>query len=62
MEIHTKFCPSCKGTRITAFAGGATGMWQCKDCGFLNAVFPEKIERKEIKKIKIENGRRRKRK
>ena len=53
--MKVKFCPKCKNTDLAMVAGGEIGMWECKNCGFRGAIFPEKeIKLKErMKKILI---------
>lgn len=62
-----KFCPSCGSEDVMMVAGGVTGSWMCKNCGFSGSIFPEKellgrdeskMIAKEIKgkKVKKEKG------
>jgi ribosomal protein L37AE/L43A len=39
--ISKKFCPLCKGEDVEMMAGGVTGSWMCKKCGY-NGIMPEK--------------------
>ena len=39
--ITKKFCPDCGSEEVMMVAGGITGTWMCKDCGF-TGMFPEK--------------------
>lgn len=49
-KIKIKFCPKCKETRIIPIAGGQIGIFECVNCKFQSAIFPEKeIEIKEEK-------------
>tara|TARA_Y100000310_G_scaffold345413_1_gene464704 strand:- start:13595 stop:13768 length:174 start_codon:yes stop_codon:yes gene_type:complete len=41
-NIAKKFCPKCKSEDIMMMAGGVTGTWMCKKCGFHGTLFPEK--------------------
>lgn len=56
-ETPIKFCPKCKSAELVQYAGGSIGMWKCKNCGFVSALFPEIVK---IKNKKAEHGRRRK--
>ena len=40
--IGKKFCPRCDSEDIEVVAGGTTGMWMCRECGFTSPSFPEK--------------------
>jgi transposase-like protein len=40
--IGKKFCPRCKSEDIMMVAGGVTGTWMCKSCGYSGSIFPEK--------------------
>lgn len=35
-------CPNCKSSNIFLFAGGITGSYQCKDCGYVGPIVIEK--------------------
>jgi len=51
-----KFCPKCGSEEIILAAGGITGGWLCKKCGY-SGIFPEKpliIEDKP--KLKAKRG------
>jgi hypothetical protein len=37
---YAKYCPSCKSRSITLYAGGMTGAYECKKCGFVG-MMPE---------------------
>jgi transposase-like protein len=50
--ISKKFCPNCGSTDVFMIAGGTTGTWKCKECGFTGAVFEKEIIGKEMKKSK----------
>ena len=39
--MKTKFCPKCKGENIIMVAGGGIGLYECQDCKFRSAIFPE---------------------
>jgi ribosomal protein L37AE/L43A len=42
MAMRTKrFCPKCGSDEVMMVAGGTTGMWVCKSCGFSGPSFPE---------------------
>jgi len=45
-RFKMKICPKCKSGEVFAVAGGIMGSWECQECGFLGAIFPEieKIE------------------
>ncbi len=40
--IGKKFCPKCRSEEVMMVAGGITGSWMCKKCGFSGSIFPEK--------------------
>ncbi|MCH7568676.1 MAG: TFIIB-type zinc ribbon-containing protein [Nanoarchaeota archaeon] len=40
--ISKKFCPRCRSEDVAMIAGGVTGTWMCKKCGFSGSVFPER--------------------
>jgi transposase-like protein len=42
-----KFCPNCGSEEIMLAAGGITGGFVCKNCGFSGSIFPEKIITKQ---------------
>jgi ribosomal protein L37AE/L43A len=42
--VAKKFCPKCENTDVYMDAGGVTGIWSCKKCGFSSSIFPEKEE------------------
>ena len=61
--ISKKFCPNCGSEDVMMVAGGMTGTWMCKNCGYSGSVFPEKeILGREMsgvkEKIKKTGGRR----
>jgi transposase-like protein len=37
-----KFCPKCNSEDIELVAGGVTGNYMCRNCGFSGTLFPEK--------------------
>jgi len=39
-----KKCPKCKSTNIELQIGGFTGMYQCKDCGYIGSLVIEEDE------------------
>lgn len=41
--IGRKFCPNCESEDIEMVAGGITGIWMCRECGFSGASFPERV-------------------
>lgn len=49
-----KICPKCGSTEVDPVAGGITGAYQCRKCGFGGVLFPEfdKEENEEDKKKK----------
>jgi ribosomal protein L37AE/L43A len=47
--MSVKMCPKCESEDVQMMAGGTTGTWMCKKCGFYGSIFPEKeILGKEI--------------
>lgn len=40
--ITKKFCPNCGSNDVELIAGGITGSWMCRNCGYSGSVFPEK--------------------
>ena len=40
--LSKKFCPKCRSEEVIMVAGGITGTWMCKSCGFSGSIFPEK--------------------
>ena len=48
--MKIRFCPKCKGTNIVAVAGMQVGLFECVDCGFRSAIFPERELEVEVKK------------
>jgi len=56
-----RFCPNCGNDEIILVAGGNLGMYECKNCGFRGAIFPE-ATKKEIEKIRGEINKDRKNK
>ncbi|NCN98678.1 hypothetical protein GW923_00645 [Candidatus Pacearchaeota archaeon] len=40
--MEKKFCPNCKSENVELVAGGVSGTWMCRDCGFSGSLFPEK--------------------
>ncbi len=40
--ITKKFCPNCGSNDVELVAGGITGSWMCRNCGYLGSIFPEK--------------------
>ena len=49
--IGRRFCPNCGSEDIALVAGGTTGSFMCKKCGFAGSLFPEMeiILNKEVK-------------
>lgn len=47
--MKTRLCPKCKSENITLFAGGHTGQYQCKKCGYIGPLIIEK----DIKPTKL---------
>lgn len=41
MDYQKKFCPRCDSEDVDMAAGGITGGWMCRDCGY-SGIFPEK--------------------
>lgn len=52
-EKEVQFCPNCGSENIKLVIGGQAGQYECKDCKFRGAIFPEATE-EEIKKIREE--------
>ena len=50
--MKIKFCPQCKGTNIIAVAGAQLGLYECMDCKFRSAIFPEKDLDEKINKMR----------
>lgn len=48
-NMKIKFCPKCKGNDLKMVAGGIIGMYECKNCGYRGAIFPEIDEKLESK-------------
>ena len=40
--LSKKFCPNCGSEEVMMVAGGMTGTWMCKKCGFSGSIFSEK--------------------
>jgi late competence protein required for DNA uptake (superfamily II DNA/RNA helicase) len=36
------FCPRCNSTNIGMYAGGITGTYFCRDCGYMGTLIIEK--------------------
>ena len=41
--MSRKICPNCGSENVHMVAGGVTGGWMCKDCGYQGAVFEKEI-------------------
>jgi len=41
--ITTKICPNCGSEEVYMIAGGITGTWMCKKCGYTGPVFEKEI-------------------
>ena len=63
--ITQKFCPNCGSSEVEMVAGGTTGNWMCRECGYMGTVFEKEIFGKEMKnvsksrkqsKVKIKGG------
>ena len=39
--MNIRFCPKCKSTKTELDAGGYTGKYKCKKCGYVG-IFPER--------------------
>ncbi len=39
--LTKKFCPNCGSEDVDMIAGGITGGWMCRNCGY-SGIFPEK--------------------
>lgn len=54
--LTKKFCPRCGSEDVDLVAGGVSGTFMCRNCGFSGAVFPEKEilgrEQKVMKRLK----------
>ena len=54
--MNIKFCPRCKSENVEMVAGGITGTWMCRECGYSGSIFPEKeIVGSEQKKTIVKN-------
>jgi uncharacterized Zn finger protein len=40
--MKVKTCPSCGSSEIELFAGGITGAYRCKKCGYVGSLIVEK--------------------
>ena len=47
--ITTKICPNCGSEEVYMIAGGITGTWMCKKCGYSGPVFEKEIIESEVK-------------
>lgn len=56
-----KICPKCGSTEVDLVAGGVTGTYQCRKCGFAGSLFPE-FEKEENGKKKGKKKEKNKRK
>jgi len=51
--MGVKFCPNCGSREIKFVAGGSVGLYECSDCGFRGAIFPEvELDKDVVKKRK----------
>ena len=59
--ITKKICPNCGSNEVDMIAGGITGSWMCKECGYSGSVFPEEEilgrKQEDIKKKKTKGAR-----
>ena len=46
-SITKKICPNCGTEDVTMIAGGITGNWMCKNCGYRGSVLEKEIFGKE---------------
>ncbi len=44
MKKYSKQCPVCKSVNITWYAGGVTGNYECKGCGYVGILVLEVVE------------------
>jgi len=44
-----KFCPNCGSENVEMVAGGITGGWMCRNCGYSGAVLEKEIIDKKLK-------------
>ncbi|MBN1645690.1 hypothetical protein JW868_01480 [Candidatus Woesearchaeota archaeon] len=42
MTSRVRFCPRCQSTDIELYAGGQTGAYRCKKCGYVGPLILEK--------------------
>ena len=42
MVLGIRICPRCGSDEVEMIAGGITGSWMCRNCGYCGSVFPEK--------------------
>ncbi len=58
--LGVRICPNCGSEEVMMVAGGITGSWMCKKCGYSGSVFPEKEivggDLKDRKKGRIKNN------
>ena len=63
--LTKKICPNCGSEDVIMVAGGITGQWMCKSCGYMGSVLEKEIIGKErtnksinkgIKKRRVSNG------
>ena len=40
--MRVKFCPRCDSTDIELYAGGQTGTYRCRKCGYMGSLIVEK--------------------
>ena len=45
-----KLCPACRSAEIYWYAGGTTGAYECKKCGYVGPLVIEEISIKKTKK------------
>ncbi len=52
--MNLKKCPQCGSFNLVPEIGGATGLWRCKNCGYVGSFFVEQtVDEKMLKKTKF---------
>ena len=55
--ITKKICMNCGSEDVHLVAGGVTGQWVCKNCGYVGSVLEKEILGKEFKDGRSERRR-----
>ena len=40
-KIKIRKCPKCKASKIMLHVGGLSGMYECKECGYVGPIILE---------------------